>query len=394
MMGLILALASLAAWLKLGLFQGRFWEATTAPAAPPPAEWPGVVVVIPARNEAEGIGAAVGSLLRQAYPGRLQVVVVDDQSTDGTTDLARAAAADAGASDRLTVISGAPLQPGWVGKMWAVSQGVAAAERADPEARWILLTDGDIVHRPDNVAQLVARGEADRLDLVSLMVRLRCVDFAERWLIPPFVFFFKMLYPFAWVNRADKATAGAAGGCMLVRRTALARIGGIAAIRDALIDDCTLAAALKRNGRIRLDLTDEAESLRVYGDVGEIWRMVARTAFTQLRYSPWLLLGTVAGLIVTYVAPPALAILGEGAARVVALAAWAIMSATYVPMLRFYRRSPLWAPFLPLAALLYLGATIDSARRHWAGVGGAWKGRVYDRPGAAPDLSRHPRPPL
>ncbi|MGK9230065.1 glycosyltransferase [Inquilinus limosus] len=391
--GLILALASLAAWLKLWLFQGRFWEARTAPEAPPPAEWPGVVVVIPARNEAEGIGAAVGSLLRQAYPGRLRVVVVDDQSTDGTADIARAAAADASATDRLTVVSGAPLQPGWVGKMWAVSQGAAAAEQADPEARWILLTDGDIVHRPNNVAQLVARGEADGLDLVSLMVRLRCVDFAERWLIPPFVFFFKMLYPFAWVNRADKATAGAAGGCMLVRREALARVGGIAAIRDALIDDCTLAAALKRHGRIRLDLTDEAESLRVYGDVGEIWRMVARTAFTQLRYSPWLLLGTVAGLIVTYIAPPALTILGQGAAQYVALAAWAIMSGCYVPILRFYRRSPLWAPFLPLAALVYLGATIDSARRHWAGVGGAWKGRVYDQPGAAPDLSRQTRTP-
>ncbi|WP_281171459.1 glycosyltransferase [Inquilinus limosus] len=389
----MLALASLAAWLKLWLFQGRFWEARTAPEAPPPAEWPGVAVVIPARNEAEGIGAAVGSLLRQAYPGRLRVVVVDDQSTDDTADIARAAAADASATDRLTVVSGAPLQPGWVGKMWAVSQGAAAAEQADPEARWILLTDGDIVHRPNNVAQLVARGEADGLDLVSLMVRLRCVDFAERWLIPPFVFFFKMLYPFAWVNRTDKATAGAAGGCMLVRREALARVGGIAAIRDALIDDCTLAAALKRHGRIRLDLTDEAESLRVYGHVGEIWRMVARTAFTQLRYSPWLLLGTVAGLIVTYIAPPALTILGQGAARYVGLAAWAIMSGCYVPMLRFYRRSPLWAPFLPLAALVYLGATIDSARRHWAGVGGAWKGRVYDQPGAAPDLSRQTRTP-
>ncbi|WP_437377229.1 glycosyltransferase [Inquilinus limosus] len=387
----MLALASLAAWLKLWLFQGRFWEAETAPEAPPPAEWPGVAVVIPARNEAEGIGAAVGSLLRQAYPGRLRVVVVDDQSTDGTADIARAAAADAGVSGRLTVVPGTPLQPGWVGKMWAVSQGVAAAEQADPEARWILLTDGDIVHRPGNVAQLVARGEADGLDLVSLMVRLRCVDFAERWLIPPFVFFFKMLYPFAWVNRADKATAGAAGGCMLVRREALARVGGIAAIRDALIDDCTLAAALKRHGMIRLDLTNQAESLRVYGDVGEIWRMVTRTAFTQLRYSPWLLLGTVAGLVVTYVAPPALTILGQGAARYVAVAAWAIMSGCYVPMLRFYRRSPLWAPFLPLAALVYLGATIDSARRHWAGVGGAWKGRVYDQPGAAPDLSRQTR---
>lgn len=393
MIGLVLAIASLVVWLNLWLFRGRFWETATAPEAPLPSSWPDVVVVIPARNEAEGIGGTVGSLLRQAYAGRLQVVVVDDQSTDGTADLARAAAAEVGAADRLTVIFGTPLQPGWVGKMWAVSQGVAAAERVAPDARWVLLTDGDIIHRPGNLAQLVARGEIDRLDLVSQMVRLRCVAAAERWLIPPFVFFFKMLYPFAWVNRADRPTAGAGGGCMLVRRTALARIGGIESIRDALIDDCTLAAALKRHGRIRLDLTDEAESLRDYGHVGEIWRMVARTAYTQLRYSPWLLAGTVAGLVVTYLVPPVVTIAGQGAARYVALAAWAIMSGCYLPMLLFYRRSPLWAPFLPVAALVYLGATIDSARRHWAGVGGAWKGRVYDQPGASPAPSRQPRNP-
>ncbi len=337
------------------------------------------------------IGATVGSLLRQAYPSRLQVVVVDDQSTDGTAEVACAAAAAAGATDRLVVVSGTPLPAGWVGKMWAVSQGIAMAERIAPDARWILLTDGDIDHGPGNVAQLVARGEVDGLDLVSLRVRLRCRAAAERWLIPPFVFFFKMLYPFAWVNRADRSTAGAAGGCMLVRRSALARIGGIDSIRDALIDDCTLAAALKRNGRIRLDLTDSAESLRDYGHVGEIWRMVARTAYTQLRYSPWLLAGTVVGLVVTYLVPPAVTLLGEGIARYAALAAWAIMSGCYLPMLLFYRRSPLWAPFLPLAALVYLGATIDSARLHWAGVGGAWKGRVYDQFGVAPDLSRRPR---
>jgi hopene-associated glycosyltransferase HpnB len=393
MIGLVLAILSLLVWLNLWLFRGRFWETATAPEAPAPASWPGVAVVIPARNEAEGIGVTVGSLLRQAYPGRLRVVVVDDQSTDGTAAVAREAAAAAGAADRLTIVSGAPLPPGWAGKMWAVSQGVAEAGRIDPESRWLLLTDGDIAHGPGNVARLVARGEADGLDLVSLMVRLRCRAWAERWLIPPFVFFFKMLYPFAWVNRSDRATAGAAGGCMLLRRTALARIGGIEAIHDALIDDCTLAAALKRNGRIRLDLTDTAESLRDYGRIGEIWRMVARSAYTQLRYSPWLLAGTVAGLIVTYILPPAVAILGEGWARIAALAAWAIMSGCYLPMLLFYRRSPLWAPLLPLAALVYLGATLDSARRHWAGKGGAWKGRVYDQAGAAPDLSRQSRTP-
>lgn len=395
-MSLILALASLVVWLDLWLFRGRFWETATAPVAPTPAAWPGVVVVIPARNEAEGIGAAVGSLLRQAYPGGFHVVVVDDQSADGTAGIARDAALAAGASERLTVLPGQKLPPGWVGKMWAVSQGVAVAERIAPAADYILLTDGDITHAPGTLAQLVARGEADGLDLVALMVRLRCVDFAERWLIPPFVFFFKMLYPFAWVNRADRATAAAAGGCMLVRRTALARIGGIAAIRDALIDDCTLAACLKRHGRIRLDLTDSGTSLRGYGHVGEIWRMIARTAYTQLRCSPWLLAGTVAGMVVTYLVPPAMTIAGDGAARTIALAAWAIMCGCYLPMLRFYRRSPLWAPFLPVAALFYLGATIDSARRHWAGVGGAWKGRVYDQasPAAASDPSCRTRNPV
>ncbi len=393
MIGLVLALASLAAWLKLWLAQGRFWESTTAPAAPPPAAWPGVVVVIPARNEAEGIGAAVGSHLRQAYPGRLQVVVVDDQSTDGTADLARAAAAEAGAADRLTVISGAPLPPGWVGKMWAVSQGVAAAERADPDAHWILLTDGDIVHRPANVAQLVARGEADRLDLVSLMVRLRCVDFAERWLVPPFVFFFKMLYPFAWVNRADKATAGAAGGCMLVRREALARIGGIA-VHPRRAD-----RRLHPGGGAEAPRPDPARPHRRGGEPARLWRCRRDLAHGRPhRLHPAALLALAAAWhrrrpdrhLYRAAGPDHP---GGGAARYVALAAWAIMSATYLPMLRFYRRSPLWAPFLPLAAVVYLGATIDSARRHWAGVGGAWKGRVYDQPGAAPDLSRQPSDP-
>jgi hopene-associated glycosyltransferase HpnB len=374
-LGWLIGAVSFIIWLVLWLRHGGFWRTDTAPSPACPGDWPAVMAVIPARNEAEGIGSAVGSLLGQEYKGRFGIVVVNDESSDGTEQVALHAAAAAGASERLTVVNGLPTPPGWTGKMWAVSQGAAMAHELDPAARYILLTDGDIRHASRNLAHLVARAEADALDLASLMVRLRCESLAEHMLIPAFVFFFQMLYPFAYVNDISKPTAAAAGGCMLVRQAALERIGGIAAIKGALIDDCALAAAIKRNGPIWLGLTNEAHSLRIYGDIGEVWRMVARTAYTQLNHSPALLIGTVLGLGVTFIAPPLLFLFGDGGASAFGLLAWIIMSGCYIPILRFYGRPLGWAPLLPAVALVYLGATIDSALRHWRGKGGAWKGR-------------------
>ena len=362
-------------WLVLWLRHGGFWRTTIAPLPDPPRDWPGVVAVIPARNEAEGIGRTVGSLLGQDYKGRISIVVVDDESTDGTAEVAKHAALAAGASDKLHVINGAATPAGWTGKMWAVNQGLEKAAEIDPSARYVLLTDGDISHGGRNVAHLVARAEGSALDLTSLMVRLRCESLAEHMLIPAFVFFFQMLYPFSRVNDPTNKTAGAAGGCMLVRRSALERIGGSAAIKGALIDDCALAAAMKRNGPIWLSLTNDAESLRIYGDLAEVWRMVARSAYTQLNYSPLLLLGTVVGLCITFLAPPLLFLFAHGWASTFGLLAWIIMAACYSPMLRFYGRSRWWAPLLPAVAFVYLGATLDSALRHVQGKGGAWKGR-------------------
>ena len=374
-MSALLAFISLIVWLVLWLRHGDFWKTDISPVPGLPNDWPNIVAVIPARNEADGIGRAVGSLLTQDYKGTIRVVVIDDESTDDTAIVAERTASAAGAADRLTIIGGSPTPPGWTGKMWAVSQGLAKAAEIDPSARYVLLTDGDISHGPRNVAHLVARAEGGALDLTSLMVRLRCESFAERFLIPAFVFFFEMLYPFAWVNDPAKKTAGAAGGCMLVRRTALEKIGGIAAIKGALIDDCALAIALKRNGPIWLGLTNDAHSLRVYGDMSEVWNMVARTAYTQLNYSPLLLAGTVLGLAITFLAPPLFFLFGHGAASDFGFLAWAIQVWCYIPILRFYGMPLWWAPVLPAVGTVYLAATLDSALRHMRGKGGAWKGR-------------------
>ena len=304
-------------------------------------------------------------------------MLVDDHSEDGTAAMARAAAARAGKSERLTVTGAESLPQGWTGKLWALAEGVRQVEAAGEPPELFLFTDADIAHHPSNLAELVARLEAERRDLVSLMVKLRCRSWAEQFMIPAFVFFFAMLYPFAWSNNPRKKTAAAAGGCVLLRRSAYRRIGGFAALSGALIDDCALAKAVKESGgSIWLGLTRDTRSLRPYPHLRDIWRMVARTAYAQLRYSPWLLAGTVLGLAVTYLAPPALAVTGGAAAGWLALAAWAAMSLAYVPMVLFYGVSPLWAPLLPATALVYLAATLDSARRYWQGAGGEWKGRV------------------
>jgi hopene-associated glycosyltransferase HpnB len=377
-LALAIALLSLAIWLTLLFARGGFWREMPRPAPAPSPRCPAVVAVVPARDEAEGIGTAIASLLRQDYPGDLRVVLVDDHSTDGTAAIALAAARGCGAVDRLTIVAADPLPPGWTGKLWAVSEGLRHLAESGVVPEYVLLTDADIAHHATNLAELVARSETGNLDLASLMVLLRCRSFAERALIPAFVFFFEMLYPFAWVSDPRRKTAGAAGGCMLVRHSALERIGGIASIRDAMIDDCALGAKIKQGGRIWLGLTRQTQSLRAYPALGDIWRMIARTAYTQLHYSPLLLAGTVVGLAVTYLAPPVLTFAG-GVAAVPAALAWLAMTIAFVPILRLYRQPLVVAPLLPAIATFYLAATIDSARRHWSGKGGEWKGRVQQR---------------
>ncbi len=365
------AAIDLAAWLYLLAARGVFWlarERDTGAPAPSPAKWPSVVAVVPARDEADLASHAVTSLLAQDYLGPFRVVLVDDGSADGTGDLIRAL----GSAERLAVLDGAPPPAGWTGKLWAVEQGVRAAG----EAEWLWLTDADISHAPDNLARLVARAESERLALNSQMVRLRTRSLAERALIPAFVFFFAMLYPFGWVNDPRRRTAAAAGGCMLVRRRALAAAGGIAAIRGALIDDCALAGRLKTVGPIRLELTDRADSLRPYPRIGDVADMVARSAYAQLRYSPWLLAGALLGMALVYAAPPLLAFFAPGPARWFGAAAWLAMALAYQPMLRRYRLSPLWGLALPAIGGTYASFTLLSAWRSWRGRGGLWKGRV------------------
>ena len=376
-----LSCISLLIWCVLLFARGGFWR--TRPAAPlanaPRDAWPSVAAVVPARNEADVIAQAVGTLLAQAYPGPFHVIVIDDHSTDGTADAARAAALALQCPERLTVLAAEPLPSGWSGKVWAQSQGIEAVRTLGLPADFLLLTDADIGHPTDAVTQLVARADAEKRDLVSLMVRLRCDSFWEKALIPAFVFFFAKLYPFSWVNNPRNKTAAAAGGCMLVRRTALEEAGGIESIRAELIDDCSLAARIKHRGEgrhpIRLDVAARSVSLRPYDNWREIWNMIARTAFTQLRYSGWLLAGTLAGMAIIYLIPP-VAALALGPHGLPAWLAWAAMCCAYAPMLRYYGRSPLWAPFLPLVALFYVGATFASAVRYWRGKGGQWKARV------------------
>lgn len=369
-----LSLLTLVVWCVLVFARAGFWRVRKPTPSPAPAEWPTVVTVIPARNEADVIGRAVTGVLSQRYAGRLHLVVVDDHSTDGTADIARAAALSIGKGDALTVIGARDLPAGWSGKVWAQSEGLAAADKAAPEARYVWLTDADIWHGPNALAELVARAENEQRDLVSLMVRLRCDSAWERMIVPAFVFYFAKLYPFASIANPRSRVAGAAGGCMLARRSALARIGGFEAIRGELIDDCSLAAKIKAGGSIRLDLADDSISLRPYDDWQSLWNMIARSAYTQLHYSPWMLIGATLGMILTYLAPPVLALAG-GAGTWPAWLAWLLMAISYRPMLREYRQPAWMAPLLPLTALFYLGATLDSARRYYLRRGGQWKGR-------------------
>lgn len=363
---------SLAVWLGLLFMRGGFWRADQRLGNAGDLEsWPSVAAVIPARDEAATIGATVSSLLDQDYAGDVRVIVVDDNSIDGT-------AGAAGGPDRLTVVSGAPLEPGWTGKLWAVSQGVAAVPA---DCRYLLLTDADIVHDSGNLKRLVYKAETEGRHLVSLMVKLRCESFWERWLIPAFVFFFQKLYPFPAVNDPTSKVAAAAGGCMLVRRDTLAEAGGIAAIRNELIDDCALGRLIKGRGPIWLGLATRTRSLRAYDGLTEIWDMVARTAYVQLDHSLSALAGTVLGMACLYLVPPLAVVVGgavgDGPLMAGGVVTWLIMAAAYAPTLRLYGQSPLRGSALPLVAALYTLMTVSSAWRHWRGRGGAWKGRYY-----------------
>lgn len=376
---LILAAISLFIWIALTFFRGAFWQSRAFDDDLMPhtalQAWPRVVAVVPARNEAETIERVVESLAGQEYRGEFEIVVVDDHSEDGTASLARRAVQAGGRPGRAVVHSSAPLESGWTGKLWALEQGVAQSATLAPDYFWF--TDADVVHDPDTLGRLVSRAESHRLDLVSLMVLLEARSFAERMLIPPFLYFFLKLYPPKWTADSTASTAGAAGGCILLRRATLERIGGIAAIRGEVIDDCALARTVKRNaGAVWMGLTRKSVSLRSYKTVGEIRDLIARTAFTQLGYSALLLFGTLAGMFLTYIVPVTFSFSREPLVWRTSLGAWALMTLTYLPTVRFYRLSPLWAPALPAAAIFYSYATWLSAWRYWLGRGGQWKGRA------------------
>ncbi len=376
---MMLALAGVAVsiWLYLLFGRGLFWRLreTVLAGVPVPRR---VAVLIPARDEGQVVGRSIQSIVAQDFPGPFHIFLIDDHSSDRTVEVARAAAE----LDLLTVIAAQQLPEGWTGKLWALAQGIRQAESFQPD--YLLFSDADIVHAPDGISRLVARAEAGSYDLVSWMVKLRCETFAERALIPAFVFFFFMLYPPSWTENARRRTAGAAGGCILLRWDALARIGGIAAIRGELIDDCALAKEVKRaGGKVWLGVTSQTRSIRSYGTFGEIGRMISRTAFWQLRHSAILLAGTIAGMFVTYMLPPLLLLTARPTVMALGAFAWVLTMVAYAPSLRFYGLSLLWAPALPLVAVFYTGATIHSAVRYWRGRGGEWKGRAQDAKSAS-----------
>lgn len=376
MISLVLASLALGVWLYLLLWRGWFWLGRERDDTPVVRlyTWPAVTIVVPARNEVDNIAQSLTSLLRQDYPS-FSLVLVDDNSDDGTAEVARRVAAGLGEEDRLSIVTGAALPKGWTGKLFAVKQGIEFAEVASAP-KYLMLTDADIVHAPDTLSWLVAQAEAERLVLASLTARWRCENLAERVHIPAFIYYFEMLYPFAWVNRPDHPMAGAAGGCMLARADALRAAGGIEVIRDALIDDCALAREMKRQGPIWLGLTDRVQSIRPYTSWGDIRRMVARSAYAQLNYSPLMLAGTVAGLALTYLVPPLMALLASDWAQVFGIVTWALMAISFQPTLKFYKLSPLWGIALPAISFLFMLYTLDSAYQYATGKGGAWKGRV------------------
>jgi hopene-associated glycosyltransferase HpnB len=370
----------LSIWLYLFFGHGGFWRLGTLVESNTGGGSAAVKIaaIVPARDEADVVGQSVTSLLHQAGGHSLHIFLVDDGSSDGTAEAARAAAQAAGQSERLSVIQGRPLPSGWSGKLWAVQQGVEEARGLNPN--FFLMTDADIVHAPGSAATLVKVATDGAFDLTSFMVKLHCETWAERALIPAFVFFFLKLYPPAWISNQRRRTAGAAGGSILIRPETLAHAGGIEAIRNEVIDDCALARRVKQSGgRVWLGLSAETKSIRSYGTLAAIGRMISRGAFNQLRHSMVLLLASLAGLSLTYLLPPLLAIFSrQWLPAALGAAAWLLMSACFLPVLRLYRLTPLWAPALPAIALFYMGATVHSAVKFWTGRGGEWKGRIQD----------------
>ncbi|MGW2823861.1 glycosyltransferase [Streptomyces sp. NPDC001443] len=386
-----IAAASLASWLWLLLFQGFFWRTDVRlPALRDPRTWPPVCVVVPARDEAAMLPSSLPSLLAQDYPGRAEIFLVDDGSRDGTGELARELARRHGGLP-LTVDSPGEPPAGWTGKLWAVRHGIALARTREPA--YLLLTDADIAHAPDSLRRLVAGARTGGFDVVSQMARLRVESLWERLVVPAFVYFFAQLYPFRRISRSNRGrtgTAAAAGGCVLLSAEAAERARIPDSIRHAVIDDVALARAVKRTGgRVWLGLADGVDSVRPYPRLRDLWRMVSRSAYAQLRHSLLLLAGTVGGLALVYLAPPvtlvAGAAAGDPATAVLGGTAWLVMAGTYVPMLRYYRQSRWLAPLLPFTAFLYLLMTVDSAVQHYRGRGAAWKGRTYPRPEAVAD---------
>ncbi len=373
------AFVPLMLWIYLLFGRGMFWRVrrNLQPQSEVAPLMKRVAVIIPARNEADVIARSVASLLNQRRQASLHIFLVDDNSSDDTARVAQDVATRSGNHTALTIIAGRPLLAGWSGKLWALHQGIAAALETSPD--FLLLTDADILHAPDHIASLVAFAEAEGHALASLMVKLHCRTLAERLLIPAFVFFFFKLYPPAWVSNLHRSTAGAAGGCILIRPAALAAAGGIAAIRGEIIDDCALARRVKQGGgKIWLGLSSSTSSLRAYGTFAEIARMISRTAFNQLRHSTFLLIAALTGLVFTYVLPVGLLFTPHSPAIFFGLASLSLMTVAYLPLVRFYRLNPLWALSLPLAALFYAAATVQSALNFWRGRGGEWKGRVQD----------------
>jgi len=373
---IILCWLSVLGWSYLAFGHGQFWEPSELDETALPSSWPSVDIIIPARNEAEVLPQSLPSLLQQNYPGNYHIYIVDDHSQDKTEEVIQRLL-DSSSTERVTLLKAPELPRGWSGKVAAMKEGLRYSH-----ADYVLFTDADIQHSESNLRRLVALAITKKNDLVSLMVRLHCESFAEKLLVPAFVFFFMMLYPFRRVNDPQSRIAAAAGGVMLLKRQALDNIGGLEPIKSALIDDCSLAKEIKKRGgpqngqgQISLMLTHDVVSIRSYPAIQDIWKMVARTAYTQLFYSPLLLVGTFIGMFILYLFPVFMFISFLGTSSITGLAVWLLMAVLYMPTVIFYRLPVAWAFSLPLAALIYIGATLDSARLYYQGKGGHWKGR-------------------